>query len=61
MTRYFRDFYGGSASIKQAGDRFRLRVRDGHGGLTLSKEYGTYRGARAALSRLGDCWREQPA
>lgn len=61
MTRYFKDSYGGSASIRQAGGRFRLHVRDGHGGLTLSKTYETYRGARAALGRLSDCWKEQVA
>lgn len=58
MTNYYKDAYGGSASIKEtSAGTFKLTVRSAHGGLTIRKEYDTMRGARAAMSRTSDGWR----
>ena len=59
MTNYYRDFYGGSASIKTLQDgSVRLIVYDGHGRMVLKKSYASKRGARIAMSKLSDGWHE---
>lgn len=60
--RYYRDFYGSTASISQ-GRRggFRLRVRSGAGLLLTNKVYETFRGARIAMASWSDCWEEVTA
>ena len=56
-ARYFKDFYGCTASIKERSDgRFTLRVASGAS--KTNKVYETYRGARSAMSRMSDGWRE---
>ncbi len=56
--RYFKDFYGGSASIGETARGHVLTVCDGSGRRVLRRTYGTYRGARAAMGRASDGWRE---
>ena len=58
MKRYFKDFYGGTASIAETSSGFRLCVADGHGRRMISKLYKTYRGARCAMGKLSDSWKE---
>ena len=59
--RYFRDRYGGTASIGETARGYVLTVCDGHGRRTLRKSYDTYRGARIAMGRTSDCWRPADA
>ena len=55
MKKYFRDFYGGSASIQLHRDgTATLRVSDGYGERMVKKTYGSERGARIALSKYSD-------
>lgn len=64
MTRYFRDFYGCTASITQtnASDRpFLLHVSSSNGHRFCSRGYETYKAARCAMGRMGDCWKEVSA
>lgn len=56
--RYFKDFYGGTASIAETPKGFRLRCANAHSGRTVNKVYETYRGARTAMGRMSDGWRE---
>ena len=57
--KFYRDFYGGSASIArtQAG-LYRLRVRGASGALEINRTYNTFRGARIAMGRYSDGWSE---
>lgn len=57
MKRYFKDVYGATASI--------LTHRDGTATLTVCcggkrsrKTYNTERGARSAMGRMSDEWKE---
>lgn len=59
MTRYFRDSYGCTASLAKRPDGVLLSVRDGHGRLLIRRTYATEHGARIALGRCSDCWRER--
>lgn len=55
------DFYGCTASIAQmnASERpFLLHVSAANGHRFCSRQYETYKGARAAMGRMGDCWKE---
>ena len=56
MTKYYRDFYGATASIKAVHAGYRLTVSAG--GKRVTKVYATERGARIALGRWSDSWRE---
>ena len=57
-AEFYRDFCGCTASIRKSGNMFRLRIRTSFGGtLVHSKSYRTYRGAKIAMGRAGDCWR----
>lgn len=56
-ARFFKDSYGSLASIRQHADSFRLIVSCG-GRRYYIRNYSTYRGARIALGKLGDCWKE---
>ena len=59
MKRYYRDFYGCTASISQMRNgKFKLRV---FAGKTITKTYETFRGARSAMARMSDGWREVQA
>lgn len=57
--RYFKDFYGDTACIAETRNGYRLTVSAG-GRRHWNKVYVTYRGARIAMGRMGDCWREVP-
>lgn len=57
MKRYYRDFYGATASITaMRGGEFKLSVYAG--GKRTVKTYTTERGARIALGKWSDCWME---
>ena len=58
MKKYYRDFYGCSASIRSTRNGYYLRVCDGYGRLCHKGCYKTERGARIAMARTGDCWWE---
>ena len=58
MKRY-KNFYGSTASIKINRDGTAvLKVSDGHGKRFVNKVYKSERGARIAMGKIGDCWRE---
>lgn len=57
MKKYYKDFYGATASIAQAPDGFRLKVSAG-GMRHTNKVYATERGAKSAMNRMGDSWNE---
>ena len=62
MKKYYRDFYGGTATIAPArGGGFRLKVAAKFGPVHTNKVYKTERGARTAMGRLSDGWNEVPA
>ena len=56
MKKYYRDFYGATASIKAVHAGYRLTVSAG--GKRTTKTYSTERGARIALGKYSDAWRE---
>jgi len=59
MKKYFRDVYGGTASIRLNKDgSATLKVADAHGRPCYGKCYGSERAARIALGKLGDGWKE---
>jgi len=58
MKKYYRDFYGCTASISKVRDGYKLRVCEGHGKLFHKGIYRTERGAKIALGKTGDCWEE---
>ena len=57
-VRYYSDFYGSTASLKEYGGKFILTVRLADGSLYSKKKYDSYRGAKIALGKMGDCWNE---
>lgn len=58
MTTRFRDFYGGTASIKTGASGATLTVRTSGGKLTHKKTYATERGAKIAMGRISEGWRK---
>ena len=56
MTERYRDWYGGTASIRKTVEGVRLTVTV-MGKRILAKTYGTERGARVAMGRVGEGWR----
>ena len=58
MTRYYKDIYGCTASITEDWTTYHLRVSNAYGQRILSKRYTTFRGARIAMGKMSDCWRE---
>lgn len=59
MKKYFRDFYGCTASIRVNSDgSASLKVANAHGKGIYGKCYGSERAAKVALGKLGDCWKE---
>lgn len=57
MIRRFRDWYGGTAIIRQGHEGTRLTVTV-MGKRIISKTYATERGARIAMGRVGEGWKE---
>ena len=58
-AEYYRDFYGSTASLKERGNRFILTVRLSDGRLYSKKSYTSRRGAKIALGKMGECWKEK--
>lgn len=58
MKKYYRDFYGGTASIQKTRKGYKLTVCDGYGRAFLKKVYATERGAKIAMGKTSDCWEE---
>ncbi len=56
MQRY-KDFYGATATIKKTYDGYKLVVSV-MGRKVISKTYNTERGAKIAMGRVGDAWRQ---
>ena len=57
QKNYYRDLYGGSASIRECRDgSWLLTVCDGYGGRIHRKSYASARGARIALGKWSDSW-----
>lgn len=53
MKRYYKDFYGGTASIAETkSGSYRLRYSTVNGSLVLNKCYETFGGARLALGKF---------
>lgn len=62
--RTFKDFYGCTASIEDTrrGEYpFRLRVSAANGHRFCDRTYASYKAARCAMGRMGDCWKETTA
>lgn len=57
--KYFVDFYGSTASIKTNRDGTATLCVSCSGKRILRKTYSSERGARIAMSKMGDCWRER--
>ena len=59
MSKLYKDFYGGWASVtKHRNGTFGLIVKTLHGRVTLKKDYQSLRGAKIAMNRISDGWKE---
>ena len=58
MKRYYRDAYGCTASISETPKAVTLCVCSAQGAYIHRRRYKTFRGARAAMGRMSDGWRE---
>jgi len=64
MARYislrrYRDFYGCYATLSEYRDgSARLVIYEPRGKVFHDKCYRSFRGARIAMGKLGDCWHE---
>ena len=58
MRAFYTDFYGCHADLCQYlnGTTTRLTIRDPYGHVIHRKEYRSWRGARIAMGKMGDCW-----
>ena len=57
--RRFRDFFGCTAEITETRHgEYRLTTWTPQGIPVINKVYGTYRGARIAMGRMSDGWKE---
>lgn len=57
MKRYYKDFYGATASIEEKKDGTAI-LRTSVAGSRTKKTYNSFRGAKIALGRMSDCWKE---
>lgn len=59
MRSFYTDFYGCTASLCQMlhSSETRLVVRDPHGNVIKRKYYRTWRGAKIAMGKLSDSWK----
>lgn len=59
MRAFYTDFYGCHADLCQFihSEKTRLTIRDPYGKVIHRKVYNTWRGARIAMGKLGDCWK----
>lgn len=59
MKKYYRDFYGCTASIRLNRDgSATLKIADAHGKPCFGKCYGSERAAKIAMGKQSDCWEE---
>ena len=58
-TRYYKDFYGTTASIKRVAKGFTLTMVAGFE--MTKKTYATFKNARIAMGRMSDAWSEVKA
>lgn len=58
MRAFYTDIYGCHADLYQDlhQDTTRLTVRTASGSLIVRKEYRTWREAKIAMGKYGDCW-----
>ena len=57
MRAFYKDFYGCTADLCQYRSGVtRLTIRNQYGNVVLRKEYKTWRGAKIAMGKYGDCW-----
>lgn len=54
----YRDFYGSTATIKVGSCSATLTVRAGGNTIIKAKPYKSFKGAKIALGKLSDAWRE---
>lgn len=54
MMKFYKDWYGCTASTEDTFDGVRLVVRLGNGKKTLDKTYNTERGAKIAMGKQTD-------
>lgn len=60
MIKIYHGFYGEHACIRVFGNgSARLVIRDCYSRIIWAKNYDSFRGARIAMGRLGDGWREK--
>ena len=59
MRAFYTDFYGCHADLCQYlhSETTRLTIRDSRGNIIHRKEYRSWRGAKIAMGKMGDCWR----
>lgn len=60
MKHYYRDIYGATASIEEHRDGG-ATLRTCAGLVKTAKRYASRKGARIAMGRMGDGWREVAA
>lgn len=60
MRKRFKDAYGAEAVLRTQGNRFRLIVAC-MGKTIINRVYTTERGAKIAMGKVGDCWKEERA
>jgi hypothetical protein len=58
VKKHYADFYGCTASIAKITTGYRLRIRTSLGKVIKNCVYNTERGAKSAMSRASDGWRE---
>lgn len=59
QTKRFRDFYGCIATIKPTSDgRSKVKVCLSNGKTVCTKVFASERGAKIALGKMGDSWKE---
>lgn len=59
MRAFFRDLYGCTADLCTFydGHTTRLTVRDPYGTIVKRKTYSTWRGAKIAMGKMSDSWK----
>lgn len=56
--KYYKDSYGCRASITLGRNGYRLWITDNYGITLWKRIYKTYRGAKSAMGRQSDSWKE---
>lgn len=58
MIKRYKDFYGCTASIHFRSGSYVLRICNAYGHMIHRKTYDTMTGARIAMGKWSDCWKE---